>query len=458
MGKGRVKQIGVWDRCVADLLGRKARFRMVSRAGSQWIYIREYEGSRAIGWFSSGCYRASDEQEIEHCHMACLRASALGSWAAAVKKEAGASPESWKGFADSVLSNLRARVKKEGSRKNAEGHLSEIASFKGEVNAGRLESWALEKNPMTAPGAFRNRVETLSHIHKSELIDLKSTLERLRAKKPTGAARRDQESKMEFTKAIPPDDAIEAWLDKIEDPTLQWTFALIATYGLRPSEAWHSIGIVKDDFLVIPATTSKNKKGRNTAAVPRHWVKRYGLKTNFKVRQQALQERWPVRFDESNGWENPINNSGVANSLYHYYTNHMNTLEFGTARGEKSGVMTPFLLRHCYAIRCFNDPSVYGLPMEEIAAYMGHGVEIHRRAYLRHNSESSELKTAQNKYRENMANNAPKLGNAPNNQSKDIAKVSEETEASLLADIAKASAAMQEMLAKLSQRKAIENG
>ena len=43
----------------------------------------------------------------------------------------------------------------------------------------------------------------------------------------------------------------------------------------------------------------------------------------------------------------------------------------------------PYDLRHAYAIRCFTDPAVNMVPSEDHASWMGHGLDVHERIYLR---------------------------------------------------------------------------
>ena len=97
-------------------------------------------------------------------------------------------------------------------------------------------------------------------------LDLKPLLAELRALKPTGAAKKEQERRTQKIKAIPEDSKLEAWLDRLEGHE-QWLCALIASYGLRPSEAWHAEGIDADGWIVIPGDgLTKTERHRATAA------------------------------------------------------------------------------------------------------------------------------------------------------------------------------------------------
>lgn len=417
MAKGSTKKQSTWDRCVAELQARRCRFRFWRNRTSQVIWIAEYEGGLRRRRFSSGSYRLDSDRDIEDCFRACLAAHESGDWGQTLGGSVADEKLTWEQFAGRVLEDLRARVTRIGSRKNAEGHLREIAEFSGAVSTLRLERWCQERDPVSSPSAFRNRLETLSHIQKAKRrhgLDLTESMARLKALRPTGAAKKEQELRSEEIKAIPTDEALQQYLDDLEGCS-QWALAIIATYGLRPSEAWHVEGIDDDGWITIPGDGKTKTKRHIAPPVPSAWLERYQLRENLERYQRELNERWKIKWIERDGVRIPSNNSEVSNSLWRaLYRGQIPRLEVDGAW------VRPYDLRHSYAIRCFTNPEVFGQSNEDFARWMGHGLEVHERVYLRFMPSTREDDALKAKFAANKMDPPP-----PNPQQKSPAPVAE---------------------------------
>ena len=343
-----------------------------------FIFVREFEGGVKIAQFSSKIYRCDSDEDIAACAAQCIAASQGKSWGATSKPTAHQSVLTWELLADSALANLQARVARVGSRKNAQGHLAEIAKLPGPVTAKALERWALQRDPVTQPSAFRNRIETISHINKAGDLRLDEVLINLKAKRPTGAVKKERERQTQKIRAIPTDQALEEWLDNLEGFE-QWTLALIATYGLRPSEAWHVVSIDEDGWIHVPGDGLTKTEEHFAPPVPAGWVDRYGLRENFENYQSHLNQTWAIAWEQRGGLSIPTNNSVVSNALYRrIYKGQIARLNVD---GEW---VRPYDLRHSYAIRCetSEDPEMVATSSEEFAKWLGHGLEVHKRVYL----------------------------------------------------------------------------
>lgn len=404
MAKGTAIK-GTWDFWVGQLQAMRCRFRMFKKKGRPFIFIREYTDDRPRE-FSSQVYQADLDEHIEACAKECIEASKRGKWRT-LKKNKVEIDFTWAELASNAEQNLCARVARVGSRKNALGHLKEIATFTGEVTVKKLRAWALERDPITQPSAFRNRLETLSHIDKAGDLDLKQAIIDLKAKRPTGAAKKEQERRTQSIKAIPSDEQLQAWLDQLEGHE-QWVLALIATYGLRPSEAWHAERIDADGWIVIPGDGLTKTERHIAPPQPADWLERYQLKENFKKYQAEVNERWPIVWEDRAGLRIPTNNSVVTNALYHrLYGDRIARLWVG-----KEWVR-PYDLRHSYAIRCetSQDPILLATSSEEFAKWLGHTLDIHKRVYLRF--MTAERKDASTKARIGTQKESPALAELP---------------------------------------------
>ena len=375
MAKGS-QSLNTWDHWVYRLRVINCRFRIAKKERKPFILIREYQGKNRLREFSSGVWRPENDADIEAAAKACLAAHKAGEWPERSKP----TELNWPGLAEKTLWNLRERVPRQGSRKNTEAHLKEIATLEGKVKPETLERWAKQRNPVTQPHAFRNRIETISHINKAVEMDLAATIAKLKSLKPTGSAKKLLDQRSQQIHAIPSDDQLQAWLDGF-DGHLQWTLALIATYGLRPSEAWHAEGIDDDGWLTIPGEGKTKTETHMAPPVPQHWVERYQLKSNFKLYKGELNTRWKIKWVDKKGILIPTNNSAVSHLLYR---------RFADGYEPKLWVddewVRPYDLRHSYAIRCeiSTDPLMLSTPSEEFAKWMGHGIEVHRRVYLKY--------------------------------------------------------------------------
>lgn len=380
MARGRTI-FSLWDAAVSDLRLKKSTFRMKKSGKSPWIYIREMQDGRPVREFSSARWLIDENEDIQAAWDACLEAHKLGQWqepkATRANQNLKKAGVSWENLVDLVRADLRDRIARYGSRKNTEGHLVEIATLTGPVCAAELEAWAKERNPITQPSAFRNRLETLSHINKAGVLEMKPSIERLKALRPTGAAKREQDQRTQQVKAIPTDEALEGWLDGL-DGHLQWTLALIATYGLRPSEAWHAEGINEQGWITIPGEGLTKTKRHYAPPVPPAWLERYQLRENFERYQAELNERWKIKWEERGGVLIPTNNPVVSNALYQNVHDH-HRLYVGDEW------VRPYGLRHSYAIRCeiSTEPQMLATPREDFAQWLGHSVEVHERIYLK---------------------------------------------------------------------------
>ena len=407
----RGKKTSAWDRCVADLLDRGCRFRLRRKTHSSVIYIRETVNGVRVRQFSSKIWHHDDEDQVEAAWACCIESDKLGRWVGAQQQvEAGAI--TWVDLADMVLDNLRARVAREGSRKNAEGHLTTIRTWGGTVTPARLYTWVLERDPIVQPKAFRNRLETLSHMQKgieaNDLgIDLEPTIERLKAKRPTGSAAKAAAMAHEKIRAIPEDDRLQAWPDHLEGHE-QWLLALIATYGLRPHEAWHAERIDEHGWIVVPEFVTKTSR-HIAPPVPAAWLQRYQLRENFERYQAEVNRRWTVRWEERDGLRIPVNNSQVTGLLYKRVADYIDHLYVP----EMKEWVRPYDLRHAYAIRCSTHEETQGQSLEDFARWMGHGLGVHERTYLRWMTATREDEALQRRFRSNQATGAESKAESP---------------------------------------------
>lgn len=436
MARGRTARGDLWDLVVSELRGRGCRFRIRRRPQTTFIRIRELDGSTVLREFSGAPLRHDSDEHITIARDRCLEAHRLGYWPFDIEEEGDPlSPVfSWPRLASAVAANIRERIVKEGSRTHLINDLEKrIAGLSGPVMGVTLVHWVREIDPSKARRSFDRRIETLSQIHKSGLLNLTQELEELRNLRPTGAAERLRKRSSQRVRVVPSDAEIEGWLDQL-GPFDQWVYGCLATYGLRPHELWHAHRPDDRGWITIPGDLQTKTHTHHAPPVPASWVERYQLRQRWAELQQQLQARWPVKWVLRSGVRIPINNDRLGQYLYKQFTlRGVPRLVATAADGTGIDWARPYDLRHAYAIRCAVHPETAQAFDEDMAEWMGHGVEVHQRTYLRWLPPSRKKASLQSRF-----------GSAPPIE-----------EASLPADVQDKLARLEALEAQLSQLKGL---
>ena len=147
---------------------------------------------------------------------------------------------------------------------------------------------------------------------------------------------------------LPTDEEIVSWLLKIDNTSWQWTYGMIAAYGLRPHEVFHlDIEHFKEGGVTLRVLAGKTGDRRVWPCYP-DWVEQWEL-NNVEVPK--------IKLDKSN--------SAIGSSCAHYFHNQIK-LPF-----------TLYDLRHCWAIRTLE----FGLDATLAAQQMGHSAQVHSELY-----------------------------------------------------------------------------
>ncbi len=378
MPRGAAAKKSAWDASTELLKVERCSYRMRKLNKTSIIQIREVREGKVVRQFSSRVYLANNDEHILNLAQVCLRSAKLGYWTG--ETDPNTKGLSWAKLAKVSAESINGRILREASKAGFLRDLKTIGGFTGEVSTKALELWAMEADPVKTPHAFRNRVDTLSQVNKANLIDLDPLLKTLRGRKLSGAAKKEIDRAANKIKAIPIDNNLQEYLDQ-QEGMLQWTLALIATYGLRPHEAWHATGINSTGWIEIPGD-GKTKTCNHTAPpVPSMWLERYKLRDNFEKFSAGLNERWKIKWVENRGVSVPVNNHALTQMLYKELVRKNNKLWVDMPEGIEW--VRPYDLRHSYAIRCFTHPECVNDTMDSVAEWMGHGVDVHNRKYLR---------------------------------------------------------------------------
>ncbi|GAA6622715.1 hypothetical protein [Scytonema sp. NUACC26] len=153
-------------------------------------------------------------------------------------------------------------------------------------------------------------------------------------------------------RSLPTDGYIEATFDNMA-PDVGWSFGMIATYGLRPSElfqltdgelAQFTDPSNKRHILYVPEDTKTGE--REVYPLHPEWVERFDLKNVFRIKTSSSKLEYKI------SW---------LNKLFH-----------------KAGFNQPaYDLRHRYAIRA----TELEIPVDIASKWMGHSLEEHAKTY-----------------------------------------------------------------------------
>ena len=404
----------LWRIARQELQAAKCPYRLRLIRSYEWIRVRETRGGQVVRDFKLDGLRWSSEDDIRAARDLCLTAHQRGAWPDSRHGEALQNALSWPEVGERLVTHLQRHFNKVGS---ASGYLGDarhrIPSLQGPVQASVLRDWVLAMPLPDRASTYRQRIFTLHHINLCiDDLDLENVIASLRLnykKKMTGAAAKASRVRNDDIRVIPTDDEMEAYLDILTGqynglPFDQLFFAYMTTYGLRPHELWHMESIDDDGWVKIPGGPEpdadghvfRTKTGTHFAPpVPSAWVERYRLKENFSHFLSVLRERWTIRWvpvvrEDAGGVRRETGFTMPANNhLLGHYANKQFTrgavprLIARKARGDEQAAALPYDFRHSYAIRCALHPETQAIPMEFHANWMGHGLELHEKVYLR---------------------------------------------------------------------------
>lgn len=144
-------------------------------------------------------------------------------------------------------------------------------------------------------------------------------------------------------RSLPTDQAIADCWGAIANPSWQWVFGMMATYGLRNHEVFH---LDLESFPVVKVLDETKTGYREVWPCFPEWCDRWQLSDRHLP---------PVKLDRPN--------QAIGHSVTKYLSPKL--------------PFQPYDLRHAWAVRTL----LFGWPVELSARQMGHSVEVHTRTY-----------------------------------------------------------------------------
>ena len=312
------------------------------------------------------------------------------------------------------------KTQKQSSAKNAKADLNNLKKLNVNINWPSIKNWVFQKPLETRP--FKNRLDSLEQIrlalfntngNEPNFLQ-RSNLDLLREqhKNEVKKANKYQPNK-EFgnIRGIPTKEEAETYFDSMpkEFELEKWCLAIQLCYGLRNHELFHieKIKRNKDDskdlekWIYIPgAWRTKSKKQHYAFPLYSEWILKYGLLKKFDEMQKQLRSKASMIIKSSSDKtidcdpKNPndlgvcINNDYLGlwitrrllKVLPPFYASIPNKKGLIDKKAIKQKI-TPYDLRHTYAIRLATDPRCKHIKEEEAAQSMGHDIKTHKKHY-----------------------------------------------------------------------------
>ncbi|TVQ45058.1 MAG: site-specific integrase [Gloeocapsa sp. DLM2.Bin57] len=150
---------------------------------------------------------------------------------------------------------------------------------------------------------------------------------------------------------LPDDQVIAKHYYQIQNPAWRWVYGLIATYGLRPHEAFRvDFDKIRDGDQVLCVLENTKTGYREVWPIYPEWYDEFNL-------QQVILP--PIKLDRPN--------ASLGNAVTQYLRRNAHI------------PFLPYALRHAWAVRTLS----FHLPVSLAAQQMGHSVEVHTKTYHR---------------------------------------------------------------------------
>lgn len=146
---------------------------------------------------------------------------------------------------------------------------------------------------------------------------------------------------------LPSDRQIAEWRSQIKDEGWQWLYGMLATYGLRPHEAYK---VDLADFPTVRVSPDTKTGARFVWPLFPEWAEKWELANRILPPLKKISE---------------YDNGQLGTKTSRFF--------------ERLMPCDSYDLRHCYARRCFE----FGYSPEFGAKMMGHSPELHCRTYRR---------------------------------------------------------------------------
>ena len=307
--------------------------------------------------------------------------------------------------------------KNKGIDGNVNGDLNKLVKLNPPFEWQAIKSWVYEKK--LESNMFRVRLDSLTQIRLALMNQYgeephwlqESETKKIRELHKLAFGKENKfVSSEKSVRAIPTKEELEEWLHSLDAKFRLEKFCIACqvNYGLRNHELHHASLIEKSNIeeglyqghLYVPGEWRTKSFEHYVWPLYPDWNEQFNLMRDFQEMQNQLRNRVKVKivsaFNKSEKWKegNPqdpgvcINNrvlgSWITKRMKIYLpplTGNVPKADGLPDRTYEPQRITPYDLRHTWAVRMASSKHCQGITDEQAAKAMGHSLEVHRKIY-----------------------------------------------------------------------------
>ena len=307
--------------------------------------------------------------------------------------------------------------KNKGIDGNVNGDLNKLVKLNLPFEWQAIKSWVYEKK--LESNMFRVRLDSLTQIRLALMNQYgeephwlqESETKKIRELHKLAFGKENKfVSSEKSVRAIPTKEELEEWLHSLDAKFRLEKFCIACqvNYGLRNHELHHASLIEKSNIeeglykshLYVPGQWRTKSFEHYVWPLYPDWIEQFNLMRDFQEMQNQLRERVKIKivsaFNKSEKWVegNPqdpgvcINNRVLGSWITKKMKNYLPPLMGNVPKADglpdrtyKPQRITPYDLRHTWAVRMASSSHCKGITDEQAARAMGHSLEVHRKIY-----------------------------------------------------------------------------
>ena len=307
--------------------------------------------------------------------------------------------------------------KNKGIDGNVNGDLNKLVKLNPSFEWQAVKSWVYEKK--LESNMFRVRLDSLTQIRLALMNQCgeephwlqESETKKLRELHKLAFGKENKfVSSEKSVRAIPTKEELEEWLHSLDAKFKLEKFCIACqvNYGLRNHELHHASLIEKSNIeeglyqghLYVPGEWRTKSFEHYVWPLYPDWNEKFNLMRDFQEMQNQLRNRVKVKivsaFNKSEKWVegNPqdpgvaVNNRVLGSWITKRMKNYLPPLMGNVPKADglpdrtyEPQRITPYDLRHTWAVRMASSKHCQGITDEQAAKAMGHSLEVHRKIY-----------------------------------------------------------------------------
>lgn len=345
----RQQRLAPWQERNHVLAEMGCRFRLRLTSQSPIYYVRATQPFADGTKIKSTCIDSRESDALNRAFRFCLELEETPSLIERKPSQAG-NLEELTGWS-ALTFRLKEHLTRRGTTIHTDyaRHIRELQALKGSVSPEAIKRWVL-RAPYDSRERLR-RVTTARRLYEIGMGIERDWLDRTRAESTFSA------NKILDPRDLPSDEQVISFVDSLNDGAWKTAMGLIATYGLRNHE-------------VFRLESRPDAKG---------WIEISGnSKTGYRPVMPAHPEwieRWNLRAGELPEFVAESSHRELGSKVSTFFTRWKHLALWSSP--------SCYDLRHSYAARLHTHEAFSHVRTEDAAQLMGHGVDVHKKTYLK---------------------------------------------------------------------------